>query len=251
MSFCKCGCGQEVKRNFLRGHSARVRMAIPAEREKIREALKVGWASGRIKIWNKGKKQTPESNAKRSKTLMGRKGLSGKRNPMWGRTGEKNPMFGKSHSPKAIKAIKEARSRVKWTPESNKKRSKTLKGRTIHWIDKIVKSCGAKPNKAEKRLNIILRKLLPGEYKLNVKANVMTLGGRTPDFVNVNGQKKLIELYGDFWHKGQDPQVRINYFKTFGWDTLVIWESELKDESFVEDRVVRFHNQHRQGRLNR
>ena len=58
--------------------------------------------------------------------------------------------------------------------------------------------------------------------------------------MNVNGKKLLIELYGDYWHKGQDPQDRINLFKRYGWDTLVIWEHELKNINKVEFRIHRF-----------
>jgi len=47
--------------------------------------------------------------------------------------------------------------------------------------------------------------------------------------MNINGQKKLIELYGDYWHKGQNPQKRINYFKKYGFKTLIIWEKEYKN----------------------
>lgn len=53
-------------------------------------------------------------------------------------------------------------------------------------------------------------------------------------------KKKLIELFGDYWHKGEDPQDRINIFKKFGYDTLVIWESELKDINKVKNKVIKF-----------
>ena len=40
---------------------------------------------------------------------------------------------------------------------------------------------------------------------------------------------KLIELYGDYWHRGQDPQDRIDLFKDAGYECLVIWEHELNE----------------------
>jgi G:T-mismatch repair DNA endonuclease (very short patch repair protein) len=49
------------------------------------------------------------------------------------------------------------------------------------------------------------------------------------------------ELYGDYWHKGQNPQDRIDMFKPFGFDTLVIWEKELKDMGAVTERIQEFH----------
>ena len=123
--------------------------------------------------------------------------------------------------------------------------SKAATGRikTDEEIRKLVKanSSRLKPNKTEQRLNNILRSILPKEYKLNVKGNVMILANKIPDFVNINGQKKIIELYGDYWHRNDNPQDRIDLFKQYGWDCLVIWESELKDERAVINRVLEFH----------
>ena len=58
----------------------------------------------------------------------------------------------------------------------------------------------------------------------------MVLGGKIPDWVNVNGKKRVIELYGNYFHnpkyfpEKQTPEDRINYFKQFGYDTLIIWQ---------------------------
>jgi G:T-mismatch repair DNA endonuclease (very short patch repair protein) len=98
----------------------------------------------------------------------------------------------------------------------------------------------ATPNKKESLLYSVLQNILPKEYQLNVKADIMILGGKIPDFVNVNGQKKVIELYGDYWHRGQNPQDKINFYKQFGWDCLVVWERELKDLEFVKKSILNF-----------
>ena len=50
-----------------------------------------------------------------------------------------------------------------------------------------------------------------------------------PDFTHVS-KPKLIEVYGDYWHKDDNPQERIDYFKKYGFDTLVLWEYEVWDE---------------------
>jgi len=94
------------------------------------------------------------------------------------------------------------------------------------------------PNKKEILLNNLLQELsLPYRYVGNGQ---FILGGKCPDFLNVNGQKKLIELFGDYWHKGENPQVRIDYFKQYGFDTLVIWECELTEPSKLEERLLTF-----------
>lgn len=66
------------------------------------------------------------------------------------------------------------------------------------------------------------------------------IGGKNPDFMNTNGNKKLIELYGNYWHKGENPQEIIDHFKQYGFDTLVIWEKELKDLNKVKEKLVEF-----------
>ena len=58
---------------------------------------------------------------------------------------------------------------------------------------------------------------------------------------DINGQKKCIELYGNYWHKNDNPQDRIDLFKQFGYDTLIIWEHELKDIEKVKNRIMKFH----------
>lgn len=107
-----------------------------------------------------------------------------------------------------------------------------------------------KPNKPEKLLNKLLQRLLPKEYKINIKGNIMILGRKVPDFVNINGQKKIIEMYGDYWHSDKfikkhgcyenTEKGRIKYFKKLGWETLIIWEHELKDLDKVKNRILEF-----------
>uniref|UniRef100_A0A6M3M3M8 Uncharacterized protein n=1 Tax=viral metagenome TaxID=1070528 RepID=A0A6M3M3M8_9ZZZZ len=97
-----------------------------------------------------------------------------------------------------------------------------------------------RPNKPEIVLLSLLKQLYPGEYKYTGDFSFM-IGGKNPDFVNINGQKKCIELFGDYWHKGQDPKDREKIFAEYGWDTLVIWEHELRDIERVKFSIHRFH----------
>ena len=106
--------------------------------------------------------------------------------------------------------------------------------------ERVKKALNLKPNKAELKLDSILNILFPSKYKF-VGDFTFFLGGKCPDFMNVNGRKLLIELYGDYWHRNDDPQERIDYFKQFGFDTLVIWEHELKDAEALSERIQEFH----------
>jgi hypothetical protein len=106
-------------------------------------------------------------------------------------------------------------------------------------IKKIYAFNGMKPNKKEEKLLDILTELFPGEWKFTGDFGVV-ISGKSPDFTNINGQKKLIELFGDYWHKGQNPQDRIDIFKPFGYDTLVVWEKELKDVQSLKMKIQDF-----------
>jgi G:T-mismatch repair DNA endonuclease (very short patch repair protein) len=157
----------------------------------------------------------------------------------------KNGRTGSHHTEETKRKQRLAHVNIPKSEDHKRKISKTLKGHHVseEQLKKWVVSNNLKPNKKEQQLNFILQEITPGEFKLNVRSDVMTLGGKIPDFVNINGQKKLIELYGDYWHKGQDINIRINYFKKFGWNTLVVWEKELKDIEALKNKILVFTHQ--------
>mgnify|MGYP001767015705 CR=1 FL=1 len=65
------------------------------------------------------------------------------------------------------------------------------------------------------------------------------VNGRNPDFAYIK-QKKLIEFFGDYWHKGQNPQKRINIFKRVGWSCVVIWGKEFKNIKKLKNKIIKF-----------
>jgi len=95
------------------------------------------------------------------------------------------------------------------------------------------------PNKLEIKLDALLKANLPGEYKY-VGDGQFILAGKCPDFININGKKEIIEVYGDYWHKDDDPQERIDLFKKYGYKTLILWEHELRNEEKVLSRFSNF-----------
>lgn len=133
-------------------------------------------------------------------------------------------------------------SKKKWTPQFTEKLRKLGKQR---WADpffqqKMWKALAIKPNKPETILLNLLNQLFPNEYKY-IGDFQFFLGGKNPDFMNCNHQKKLIECYGTYWHKNDDPQDRINHFRQYGFETLVIWENELKDRERLVEKLQEFH----------
>ena len=87
-----------------------------------------------------------------------------------------------------------------------------------------------KPNQQEQRLQGILDECFPNEFVYNGDCSLgITLNSMIPDFVNINDKKQVIELFGDYWHRNDNPEERIARYKEVGWDALVIWEHELND----------------------
>lgn len=124
-------------------------------------------------------------------------------------------------------SIGEASKRV-WAGTSEEKKNQ--------WQGKIRKSLQCFPNKPETAVLSILDSLYPGEWKFVGDGQVI-ISGKNPDFINVNGQKKIIELFGDYWHRGKKAEDRAAIFSPFGYQTLVIWERELKNPDLLINKI--------------
>jgi hypothetical protein len=196
-----------------------------------------------------GRKHTIEAKNKISRKSMGNTNAKGTKHPELCEYNRTHPRYGKENGNYG----KHTLAGVPKTTEHKKRISKTRIEKGLSKgdknpmskeenIKKWIKSCNIKPNKKEAILNDFLQKILPNEYTLNVDACIMILGGKIPDFVNINGKKKIIELFGDYFHAGEDIQIKIDYFAVFGWECLVIWEHELKDLEKLRQRILDFHN---------
>lgn len=96
-----------------------------------------------------------------------------------------------------------------------------------------------KPNKPETELLNLLNTYFPNQWKYTGNWDFM-IGHRNPDFVNINGHKQIIELFGAYWHSIFDIATTINFYKQYGFSTLIIWEDELENKSKVITKVRRF-----------
>ena len=206
--YCECGCGTRISssKRFVSGHNGRVAHGMTGKHhlESSKKAMSVGHLG--MDTWNKG--------------LVG-----AQVNPRKGLTGFKSGMEGKRHKKESKAAMRE---------------SKLISWQDPAYVEKICAARAIKPNKPETVILDMLNKMYPGEYKYTGDFSFM-INGKNPDFVNCNGQKKCIELFGDYFHKGQDPEDRKEIFKPFGYDTLVIWEHELKKKSLLKLKIHRFH----------
>lgn len=70
---------------------------------------------------------------------------------------------------------------------------------------------------------------------------VLVIDGKNPDFVNLDEHHKIIEIWGDYYKRGRNPQQLIDFYYMRGYQCLIIWASELKHDSLkVIDEVRRF-----------
>jgi len=223
-------------------------------RQRISETLKRKYGSGEIVHPMKGKKHTEES---RRNMSLGHADISGENNPRWGKhcteetkkkisevikrswndgsyddvdwvkqnAGENNAMYGRTQSEEAKRLIGDkARERMQDPVYKD------------NLMRKIFAACRMKPNRPEQFLiNLFEENGLPFKY---VGDGSLIIGGKCPDFSD--GAGRLIEHYGEYFHKGDDPKERIDFFRGFGYETLIVWESELSDPSAVLGSVESF-----------
>ena len=95
------------------------------------------------------------------------------------------------------------------------------------------------PNNAEMTLFGILF-YMGLEYKYTGNAQFILMG-KCPDFVHVK-DRKIIELYGERWHRPEEEQQRIDLFARSDYQVLVVWQRELtpKHRKKLYHRLLEF-----------
>lgn len=148
------------------------------------------------------------------------------------------------------RSLLEAQKIAQGKPERKRKASET--GHKVFRDNpELIKRClPQKPNEKEKALDLFIQAHFPNEWKY-VGNGEVDLGGRYPDWINVNGKKQVIELFGAYWH---DPFVnpKIGFRKTevatqyhynqYGFGCLVIWQNELKKPRKLLEKIKEFAN---------
>jgi len=260
MKLCDYGCGQKAKFYFKESKKwccSKSWNSCIKVRKKRSDTSKKSENRGRFKKgqsgWWKDKSRGIHSKETKTKISIGVKKSENKSKFKFGNIPwnlNKKGYF----SEKVLKNLIERMTGDKnpnKTIEARNRKSKLMKRKwedlssayhSESYLKKLSKSLNLKPNKCEVKILNILNESFPGEWEYTGDYSFW-INGKNPDFVNFS-RKLIIEHFGSFWHKGDDPEERKSFFKKFGYETLVIWEYELSDEEGVSSRIKLFNSEH-------
>lgn len=171
----------------------------------------------------------------------------------------------KTFTSEKFKKEQSVRSKKLWTDEFRKKRSEQVKEQ---WKDEKFRKInvdrinslwgnpekaaemlrnsrivtGCKLNNCERQVETILNEMYPGVWEF-VGDGTKVIYRYCPDFINEK-DKLILEFFGGYWHnrtgeKERDAK-RIEAFSRYGYETIVIWENELKDIEAVKNKIRNF-----------
>lgn len=195
-------------------------------------------AKGKMSLARLGKHPSPETREKMSRINKAR--FADPKNC---------PMYGKHATQKTRRKMALAhQGRI----PSSETRQKMSTARKLLWQDpeyraKVVPAClkSRRPTDLEARLIALIDKYsLPYKYTGD---GSFTIGNLNPDFVNVNGEKIAIEVFGGHWHQNRrEPlrteEARRKILREYGWELIVIWGNELKSlpEEVILEKINRW-----------
>lgn len=195
-------------------------------------------AKGKMSLARLGKHPSPETREKMRKINKARFSNS------------KSPMYGRHHTEESKRRMSEAHQGKTFSSQHKQKIGKAMKSnwQKPEYRAKVVPAClkSRRPTDLETKLiALIAHHNLPYKYTGD---GSFTIGRLNPDFVNDNGDKIAIEVFGGHWHQKRGSTLRSEegrraILKEYGWKLIVIWGDEIK--SMPEEAIVkRIENAH-------
>jgi len=113
------------------------------------------------------------------------------------------------------------------------------------WRKSLMEGMNIRPNKPETKVRDMLDKYFAREWQYTGNGKVF-IEGLNPDFININGQKLIIEVFGTYWHGKhartwrETSQGRVDTFAKYGYLTLILWEDDINamSESALARRIM-------------
>lgn len=116
-----------------------------------------------------------------------------------------------------------------------------------YWVNYYNGKKNKKKSNLELKLECVLKEFFPNEFEFNGNFELnFVLDRFTPDFVNINGKQKLIEVFGNYWHsrrnKNVDDQIkeRREVYEANGYECLFILEDEFKNLDKIRNKIETF-----------
>lgn len=219
MKYCRCGCGTQIdlSRNYVSGHNLKEK-----DRKRKNRVTMICETCG-------GFYDVKESHSWKRKHCSEKCYYLDPTNILNNAKGKKlEEIYGKDKA-REIKNKKRI---------SNSKAAKKL-WKNPDYVKKQMRALNVQPNWKEFLLNSILQWYFPNEY-IYVGDGRLIVHGKSPDFINVNGKKKLIELFGKYWHDEADEKPRKEIFFRYGFDTLIVWAKELNNIETLVNKIEKF-----------
>jgi very-short-patch-repair endonuclease len=226
---CEYGCGLEANFKLKNGKHCchEYHASCPAIKNKCKIGQKKSWTDERKKeASKKTKRQWNETDTLSCESV----------------TKKRNHSLKKVWSDQERRDLNSQKNKDYWNQfhikNERRKQSKKL-FKNPDYVKKWKKGLTGHPNKCETRIYEILEELLPGQYKFT-GAFTFWIDMLNPDFV-CKDKRKIIEFFGDYWHKKEDVENRNKIFNKYGYECLYIWECELKDLEQIRNKIIKFH----------
>lgn len=214
MVFCACGCGQELnkydgrnrERKYIQYHDAKIKGNKEGRFKKGHKSWLKG-TKGLVQSWNKGNKGF----------------LAGNISPHW-----------KGGKPICLDCGKQLSTYKQKVAQLCK--SCTIKKRSPELVASILRRRTI-TTLEQKFLNIIEKHNLPYKFVGN---GAFMIERKNPDFININGEKKAIEIY-DRRHKNEFrkggeigwKKDRIKVFGRYGWEILFFETMQINEQNVL------------------
>jgi len=130
--------------------------------------------------------------------------------------------------------------KAKKLKEDHSKTMSKIASSDPNWIKHVFDNVERRPTTPEQEfIKICEKHCLPFKY---VGDGSFWINGFNPDFIENNGEKICIEIFGRYWHDPNNKNIptssyyknRQKIFDKAGWKCLIFWEDELDDENIFK-----------------